>query len=217
MKGKMNKIILVSGKISSGKDTVSQIIEDQLKLHDYRIFQEKFAAHLKHICSTTFQPLADELNKIFEENNLPQHITKKENWYENKTIFSRSILQIIGTEIFRNHVDQDFWVDHLARKIHETLNANFYSQNVILISDWRFLSETGIIEKINHLRLNSEDVEAILVKVERNVDLSQSQYSHVSENDLEKFKGFDVVINNKGSMEDLKIEVNKKLKQLGLI
>lgn len=212
-----NTIILLSSKISGGKDTCTRMIEEELSSSDTIVHHEKFAAYLKEICSTVFQPLFDAVNPIFEDAGLNDLVTNKENFYENRTIFARYLMQLVGTNLIRYHVDENFWISHLAKVISEKLDSNPTKDNVVIVSDWRFRNELELISYINQYRQNYTPVDVKLVRITRpSVSPKTSASFHPSELDLDDFKGFNYHINNSGSLETLRSKVKIMLAEFGL-
>jgi len=122
------KIIGFTGKLQSGKTTSANFIKDNIYLGAIKL------------------SFSDLLKNMILEAGL---CTKEELW-EKKTDFSRLMLQKIGTEIIRNQVSQDFWVD----KMHETISKIVNNQKDcndfrFIIDDVRFLNEVEIIEIYN--------------------------------------------------------------------
>lgn len=208
---------MLSAKISAGKDTVTNIIEEELSSSDTIVHHEKFAAYLKEICSTVFQPLFDAVNPIFQNAGLSDLVTNKENFYENRTIFARYLMQLVGTNLIRSHVDENFWISHLAKVISEKFDANPNKDNVVVVSDWRFKNELELISYINQYRQERHDDNVKLVRITRpSVSPNVSTSFHPSELDLDDFKGFNYHIKNTGSLEELRIKVKIMLAEFGL-
>ena len=110
------KVILVSGKLQSGKNTFTDILMEEMK-KSISIDYDYFAKPLKNECKTVFSNLVDYLNKISLENNIPSLYTNEDSWYENKNEVTRILLQTYGTDIFRELVDEDWWAKKLKKKI----------------------------------------------------------------------------------------------------
>lgn len=212
-----NTVILISGKIGSGKDSVAKIIEEELHSSDVIVHHEKFADYLKEICSTEFQPMLDELNPIFEKAGLKELVTNPKNFYDDKTILSRHLLQIVGSGLFRKYADSDFWIKHLAHEISQKLFKNESKDNVIVVSDWRFRNELELISYISQYRFTYPDVDVKLVRVIRPNKKSDAIANHPSEIDLDNFQGFDYRINNFGSLATLRSKVKVMLSEFGLL
>lgn len=82
-------IIGIIGRAFSGKTTLSQYLIDQ-----HRFINLSFAERLKQMCIKAGLVTYDEC-------------------YIEKTAHSREVLQKVGTDLFRNQVDLDYWVKAL--------------------------------------------------------------------------------------------------------
>jgi len=144
-------IIGISGKKQSGKNTMCDCL--------YKIFTEKyspgevlilsFADALKHrVCKDVLGLTEEQINGTDKQKNslttyrwdkLPQSIRKIDDWSSLRTglMTAREIMQIVGTDIFRNYFDDSVWVNATLRTIKNS------DAKVILISDVRFPSEVN--------------------------------------------------------------------------
>ena len=116
-------IIGISGKKYSGKDTSADYI-----CMEFGFEKMAFADPLKQICKTLYcldQDQFDDKEKIDER------------W----GISVRSMLQKIGTDVFRNHLEKDIWIKNMHQRILKNPNKN------IVISDVRFENEKKWIEE----------------------------------------------------------------------
>ena len=109
------KTIMISGKAGHGKDTVAQIIKEELELQNEKILIIKFGDAVKWFAREYY------------------------NWDGNKNIQGRSLLQYIGTEMMRSY-DEYYW----GRIVSEFIAAN-KDFTYALISDWRFYTEKEAI------------------------------------------------------------------------
>jgi len=111
-------------------------------------------------------------------------------------ISNREILQIVGTEIFRDCFRPTFWVDLLKQKLDE---ITLIEDNVglIFITDVRFENEIQMIKEMG----------GKTVRIIR--DLDRYGLLHRSEAGIMSMSNddFDYVINNSGSLVDLKESV----------
>lgn len=186
------KVILVSGKLQSGKNTFTDILMEEMK-KSISIDYDYFAKPLKNECKTVFSNLVDYLNKISLENNIPSLYTNEDSWYENKNEVTRILLQTYGTDIFRELVDEDWWAKKLKKKILAR------DEEVIVVSDVRFKSELRIFEQDNDLKL-------IKIRIERDNYTRDNNpiHSHISELDLDDYSNWDFVLKNNETIDVLK-------------
>ncbi len=173
-------IIAISGKIGSGKSTVGDIFEREGFILD------SFAKSVKDICCILF----GYDREIIEGSTLNSRIwreaiDKKHTNLIGKDFTPRDAMVLVGTEFGRNMIHPNIWVNTLF---------NRYDKNKhLLITDLRFPNEYeeikkrgGIVIRINRCNLNSSN--------------------HISECALD-YHNFDYVINNDGTLEDLKTNV----------
>lgn len=118
----MKKVILISGKAGSGKDTVGSALKENListGVPSEKIIITHYADLLKYIANSYF------------------------GWNGVKDIRGRSLLQYIGTDIVRAR-DERFWIDFIIRLL--TVFADEWEY--VIIPDARFLNEITEIQKI---------------------------------------------------------------------
>ena len=116
----------------------------------------------------------------------------------------RDLLIELGTEIIRKKIDPDFHIDRLIQDI----KVLSYFYDTFVVSDIRFPVE---IEKPK-----KEFDNVTTIKMIRNSDeLNDAQKSHVTETGLDSFNSFDYVIENEGSLEELKEKAMKIVKEIG--
>lgn len=112
------KIILISGKAQSGKDTVANLICEKLLKDEYEVLITHYADLLKFICRNYF------------------------NWDGNKDDKGRSLLQHVGTDIVRKN-NPDLWVNFVAKML-ELFHDKW---DYVIIPDCRFPNEIDNMKK----------------------------------------------------------------------
>lgn len=198
-------IILLSGKLSSGKNTTADILKEELENHfKEKVALDSFARPLKEMCQKSFKPLIDYLNQMFKtvyemEGNFGGYefdklITEEKHWWEEKTPISRILLQQTGTELFRDHVSKNYWVE-LFKK-----NSKSRIENIVINSDTRFLGEIEYLE-------SCDDINVITIRVERNIERNNTFNEHVSETALDDYKDWNIIIRNDGTLEELRSNI----------
>lgn len=106
------KILCISGKARHGKDTVAEIMKQQLTANGYRVLITHYADLLKYICGNFF------------------------GWNGRKDECGRQLLQYVGTDKIRK-VNPDYWVDFLGN-----LLEMFHEEwDYVIIPDCRFGNE----------------------------------------------------------------------------
>ena len=132
------KIIGICGLAGSGKDTIGDIIVGNISNWE----KMSFASHLKDVTSLLFgfdrKMLAGETP---EDRLIREQPDKFWSNKMSKDFTPRYALQFLGTNLLRNQLHQNIWVDCLERKIMET------DKNVV-ITDVRFPNEIDMIRNI---------------------------------------------------------------------
>lgn len=200
-------IIGIAGKMGSGKDSVAKIIQKLQPEMDWRI--EKFAGKLKSITALiTGVPIYKLEDQEFKDQQIG------EEW----GMTYRELMQILGTEGFRNSVHPNIWVNAMYADYKKHLKTiptgSFASDNSVvtsyteswvypnwLITDVRFINEAESIRKRRYP----------LIRVTRNQDTG----SHSSETALDNYKRFDFEIDNSGSIYHLEEQVRRIMSQIG--
>ena len=132
------KIIGIVGLAGSGKDTTGDFL-----VNNYDNWEKmSFANHLKDVVSLLFgfdrKMLAGETPEDRAIREQPDKF-----WSEKmgKDFTPRFALQFLGTNLLRNQLHQNIWVDCLEKKIME-------SDKNIVITDVRFPNEIDMIKSI---------------------------------------------------------------------
>lgn len=172
-------IIGLSGVAQSGKDTLANILVEE---HGYR--RIAFADKIRE-CLYTLNPLVDWITE-------PRYLQKYVDsigWEEAKKHPEiRRLLQIFGTEVGRNIIDSNLWIDMAL--------GNLEPSDKVIITDVRYPDEAKEIRWMfgQIWRINRPGVEAI--------------NSHASETAMNDWK-FDRVIDNDGSIDDLRAKAKE--------
>ena len=213
-------LILVAGKMRTGKNTFAEMFQRECDIKGYSVKLDAFAAVLKEICSKEFIVLTDYLNHFAEEvkanvpiyddvrfdtvkrkiNKVVNKIhTKDENWFEDKNDITRLILQVVGTNLFRKYVDDNFWIKEFLKKLKD------YSEKFVIVTDVRFPNEIDLPQKL------VEDRTVISVKMER---VTKEKSNHLSETALDTYDWFDYTVQNDGDLELLRQSVHTIIKDI---
>lgn len=143
--------------------------------------RESFAKPLKEVCKIVFGLTDEQLYGDEKE--------KMSKW----SVTPRKIMQFVGTEMFREKLSElisnaeDIWILNMQNKINNNQD--------IIIDDVRFSNEAEIIRKFG----------GVIIQIKRD-DINIID-THKSEMFLEIKP--DYVINNNGTLEDLRNEVQK--------
>ena len=237
-------IIGISGKIGTGKDTVGNIIQSITQGDKENKIAEivinnwigskptwqivKFADALKDIVCILTGCTRKQLEDIdFKNSKLPDEWNKPEgvgiydimmNLLYQEVFTYRMLLQYLGTDLLRNQLHKDVWVNALFNNYKvidmisipndDMFNGDSYTELIYpnwIITDVRFPNEAkaikdrnGIIIRINRNLLEDSGLE--------NIDLKMQ---HPSETALDNYN-FDYIIDNNGTIEEL----IKKVKEI---
>ena len=175
------KIFLLAGKARSGKDTAAKVIKDYYEGKDKRVVQIGFADYIK---------------------NYAMNIT---NWDGTDETKPRELLQVIGTDIVRNTIDENFFIDRVCEDI--MVYKHFF--DIIIISGARFPNELDIPKK-------KFDNVVIIGTKRSNYDdgLTDKQKHHVTENALDDYNNYDYVIVNDGDLNSFKKKIYDLLEEV---
>ena len=168
------KIFIISGKARTGKDTLENMMKDIYENKNKSVMCLQYAYYLK----------------LYAE-----RIT---GWDGSEDTKPRNFLQQLGTEIIRNEIDEDFFVNRVI----EDIKVYSYFYDIIIIEDARFKNEIDNIKTIFK--------DAIVIRIERpnfKSDLTDYQQKHPTEIDLDGYNKYDYIINNDGTLEDLRKKI----------
>ena len=175
----MKKIILISGKKRSGKNTLGNMLEDRFNSMGYSAIQESFAFPLKDHVVNCFYDYITLVNSRTDDDEL--HIKPFD---DNKTAATRLFLQNFGTDFVRKQIDPLFWIKCAQKEVQKSM------ADVIIFTDCRFLNEL--------LSFETEDV--IKIRINRGNGFGDS---HSSETELDDYERFDYIIENDKSLVKL--------------
>ena len=131
------KVILISGKARSGKDTVASIMHTKLTQKKKKVLVTHYADLLKYICRNYF------------------------NWNGKKDEKGRAMLQYVGTDIIRKQ-NPDFWANFVA----DMLGYFHENWDYVIIPDCRFPNEISVMTSrgfdATHLRVSRPNLVSTL-------------------------------------------------------
>lgn len=203
-------IIGLVGFIGSGKDTVAKQFVEQGCVKD------SFAAPLKDLCAAVFgwprELLEGDTVESREFRETPDMFWTRKLGIDNFT--PRLALQLVGTDVLRNHFSQDIWLNSLEYRIRKANHTR-----CVVISDARFKNELELIKEMNgyviwvrrgelpewyDIAASAHTGNAVSRKI------MQTRYRDVHESEW-NWVGFkhDFVINNNGTLEDLAAKVSE--------
>ena len=201
-------LIGITGFIGSGKDTVANMFVERGCAHD------SFASPVKDVCASIFGWPRDMLegdtveSRDFRET--PDMFWTKKLGVPHFT--PRLALQLLGTEVLRNHFAPDIWINSLEYRIRkQNLEAP-----CTVISDARFRNELDLIKNMGGIVIWVQRGELpewfdVASKAHNNVvsrKIMQTKYRDVHESEW-NWAGYpvDYIIENNGTLEDLAKQV----------
>lgn len=202
----MSGPIALIGFIGSGKDTAANIL-----VENYGAKKDSFASPLKDLTSAVFGWPRDLMegdtiqSRDFRET--PDVFWSRKLEIPNFT--PRLALQLLGTDVLRNHFDENIWL-HSFEYRYRCINDSY---NFTVLSDARFKNELDLIKRMggnviwvqrDHLpewyetavKANAGNVIAKKIMNTKYRDVHQSEWN---------WAGYDVdyIVENNGTIEDL--------------
>lgn len=216
------RIILIKGTgFKSGKDTAAEIMARLLKDQDktQKVFKGMFAYTVKQLATRLTGVQMSHVYGINTDkspfDNLVLDFTQdeKETYHEVWGMTLGRILQVLATEGMRDNFDEKVHVKAEARRLTDLINRSpFQSQDLtIIISDWRFANEAGLdffMDQDYHWDVHTVEVRR---EVNREEQVGGRDMKHASETNQLHFQH---VIDNNGTLQDLKNNVAKFLESI---
>jgi hypothetical protein len=211
----MNTIGIL-GNIGSGKNTVAQYLATK------GCVPTSFAGPIKDLCTSVFgwdrELLEGETDESREfREGIDLYWSKK---LSIPNFTPRLALQLIGTDVMRNHFNQDIWLNSLEYRVKKLHNQN----ECVVISDCRFKNELELIRRVGGttilvqrddkpewydiaLAANNGDAVAKHIMSKDFANIHLSEYEWIGSD-------IDFTINNNGTLEDLYANVDIVIDQL---
>lgn len=165
---------MISGPSNSGKDYSAHLIQKHFP--SYQIIH--FADPVKQILADSFGITLEELENLKRDSKVTIKGTRF-----NKKLDIRYILQHFATEGMQGAFGKTIWKTYLLNRIKQ--NPTDY-----IIPDFRF----------KHEDITLDDLEANIYRIRLTTDDINTN-SHISENDLDDYDNFDIIIKNDHSKE----------------
>ena len=164
------KVIAISGKAESGKDTVAKEIKRLLEEQNYKVMIIHFADVLKFVCRQYFD------------------------WNGEKDEYGRTLLQQVGTEM-REKNNPNMWVN-ITKELINGIGVEF---DYVLVPDTRFKEEINMLNEYFDcisVRVLRQDINSDGVASDHINHLTDEQRAHKSECDLDIHKFNYIIINS---------------------
>lgn len=204
-------IIGLVGFIGAGKNTVAHHL-----VQKYQYKQDSFASSLKDCCSVIFNWPRHLLEGDTEESRVWRE--RVDEWWSAKlhipNFTPRFALQHVGTNVLRNHFNNDVWLLSLENRLS-------HKNHDIVISDTRFPNEIDLIRKNEGIILFVDNGDRPVwydtAKKAYKGDLSalntmKTTYNHIHESEWAWIGSpIDDVILNTGTLLDLKHNIDEMM------
>lgn len=185
----MNTII-ISGKAGSGKDTLAQFMEEELKKRGKKVLIIHYGDAVKWVLRDYF------------------------NWDGKKDAVGRTLLQRVGTDVVRA-MHPNFWTCIVVGLIQAF--EPYSDWDVALVPDARFPNEVDIalreLQNCVSVRIERRNEDGSLWI---NPKLTEDQRNHPSETSLDCY-AFDYVVHNDEGLDTLRESAQTILEDLKLI
>jgi hypothetical protein len=202
--------ICFCGKKQTGKDTSMEFVKQMLRDAGKSFVSASFAEPLKDkICADI---LGIDRALLFGSNEDKETLThimwdtlpldirvrysKVTRGPRSGPMTVREVLQVVGTDIFRNMLMDNVWVSI-------PFNKDYKDTNVVIITDVRFPNEVNFINKYG----------GVVIRLEREAGPKDN---HPSETLLDTYS-FERTYHNNGSLDDRRTYIFNQLKELSLI
>lgn len=194
LKNKDSLLFTMSGKMGAGKDTIGDLISNELDIKGYSLINTSFGYLIRKEVTNVVEEYNTVENKetYALEINVDKKVLDKLSFLlENCTAFDRTdearlALQIWGTDIRRNQQD-NYWIVQMSRFVIQAVNKG-YSVN---ITDARFPNETRLVEELSGkvIRLDvPENIRVERVEKRDNIKVNPESLIHISELALDDYK-----------------------------
>lgn len=196
---KNKNLIGISGLARSGKNVTASLINEILIENKKEQYKEKAFAYLvKKFCSElTGIPIEGWETEEDKNTELgPEWAVYNELGMKVK-ITRRKFMQRLGTGAITSHLHPNAFINQMF--------LNYDPSNLLLITDIRFMNELTAVQK---------DRNGFIIRIQKP---GNKQLNDVSETELDKYTGWDYLIINDGTKEELKAKVKLILFKIGLL
>ena len=186
-------IILIHGLKRSGKDTFASILKELEPVVEIK----PFAGPLKEITAKAFDLSPDVIDYLKNDESIKIGFrSPQEKMCTGNSM--RNFLQNLGTEAMK-----PIFGDYVWAKLFTDSYLKSPDGTVFVAPDFRVIEEYNYITS-ETITANADALDVVTVKIQR-AEAEGSGDTHISENGLKDFK-FDYVVDNNGTLEDLRAE-----------
>jgi len=202
-------IVGLLGFIGSGKGTAGDILKDM------GFTPLSFAKGVKDVAAEMFgwprHLLEGDTDASRKWREQPDQFWSKE---FGKEFTPRLALQLMGTEVGRDVFHEDFWVIKMKRYIMSNPEQNFVITDVRFGNEMQFVHDQGgiLIEIQRGIKPHWYDIAIKANRGDQKAERFMLNQSGIHESEWRWIGGhIDYIIENDGTLEDLKKKVTKKL------
>lgn len=181
IENKNPKIIILSGKARAGKDTSASFIKKYYEEKGLKVANLQFSFYIKMYA------------KILS------------NWDGSEETKPRTLLQTLGTDVIRDHIDNYFFI----KRIIDDIKVLSYFVDVITISDARLPEE---LDEVAKAYPNTTKINIIRPGFDNN--LNQKENMHRTETSLNDYKDYTYEIINDDTLDALENKIIDIIKEL---
>jgi len=187
------KLIGITGKAGSGKDTAADYIAEKYGYRKYNLAD----------------PIKKALNAMFGwDMSYWDDREWKETILPKIGVSPRVLAQTLGTEWGREIINEQIWL-HIAEDLVESV-AHSHSHNGVVIPDLRFDNEALWMKNLSDTKPYVDNYK--IVKIERSDIDYVDNTKHSSESGVSS-TFIDNFVNNNGSIDDLEFEFDKLMEK----
>lgn len=187
-------LFTMSGKMGAGKDTIGDLISNELDSQGYSLLSTSFGYLIRKEVSNVVEKYnnAEDKKAYSIEINVDKNILDNlSNLLEKCTAFDRTdearlALQIWGTDVRRKQ-QGNYWINQMSQFIVRSVNMG-YSVNV---TDARFPNETKLVEDLLGKVIRLDVPEKVRVKrIEKRdgIKVNMGSLNHISELALDDYE-----------------------------
>ena len=168
------KLIGLTGTIGAGKDTTYGFLNTaSLRLLGVPATRIAFGDNVKKVCYAAFGGIEKYYYGTQEEKDKTEGL---EFWAEKlgePYSTYRRLAQTVGTEVFRNHVNHDFWVLAAENQLSKSINDS----TLTIVTDVRFDNEAELIRSKGGIVVN-------VINTSLRPKVTEPNHNHVSEDGI---------------------------------
>lgn len=208
----MRTLIILSAKMQAGKDTLCDFMRGTLA-QEYGVssYQSAYANEMKEGAIEDLAPiftmLGEQREKLLQAgvatDLLDWMLVSRDRVFNKKTPVTRAALQSYG-DLFRRRVSDLHWVDRCLANL-ESSDAEF-----LFITDARRVNEIECAVAW----AESHGIRPVTIRISRNSDQAGSSLTHPSETALDDFKSWHYLVDNNGTIEQLRDAATAILEEL---